>query len=195
MKFPKFKLPPNSLFAVLLRSRWWISILIGAVLSALALAALPAPYGPMGAMGSFPFWGIGVVALFRQWKLPSAKQRAAALARLQAMNTREFTALLEKAYAADGYSVRPANLPGADLHLVRQGSSTLVAARRFKASSLGAEPLRELSAAMTRAEAGQGMVVAMGSITEQARRWADAHAIRILETDPLIDWLYRMKQL
>ena len=44
MKFPKFKLPPNSLFAVLLRSRWWISILIGAVLSALALAALPAPY-------------------------------------------------------------------------------------------------------------------------------------------------------
>ena len=48
---------------------------------------------------------------------------------------------------------------------------------------------------MTRAEAGQGMVVAMGSITEQARRWADAHAIRILETDPLIDWLYRMKQL
>jgi len=78
---------------------------------------------------------------------------------------------------------------------VRQGSTTLVAARRFKASSLGAEPLRELSAAMTRAEAGQGMVVAMGSITEQARRWADAHAIRILETDPLIDWLYRMKQL
>ena len=47
MKFPKFKLPPNSLFAVLLRSRWWISILIGAVLSALALAALPAPYGPV----------------------------------------------------------------------------------------------------------------------------------------------------
>ena len=42
-----FTLPKNSLFAVLLRSRWWVSLSVGVVLGVVATALLPDAYrGP-----------------------------------------------------------------------------------------------------------------------------------------------------
>jgi len=39
-----FKLPRNSLFAMLLRSPWWISFAVAGVLSLVAMALLPEAY-------------------------------------------------------------------------------------------------------------------------------------------------------
>lgn len=191
MKLPAFKLPPNSLFAILLRSRWWISLLLALAISLVAFAALPLAYAPVAAMGALPFWAIGIVALVRQWKQPSGRQREAALARLTAMSAREFQDLLARAFTADGYDVRPGGRAGADLRLERQGAATLVVSRRFKARSLGAEPLRELTQAMQAEGAADGIVAALGSVTEQAEHWAAGHGIHILGGDALVDWLHR----
>ncbi|KAF1022178.1 MAG: hypothetical protein GAK30_01323 [Paracidovorax wautersii] len=195
MKFPKFKLPPNSLFAILLRSRWWISFSLALAITLIAFVALPVAYAPVGAMGSLPFWAIGVVAFGRQWNQPSAAQREAALARLLSMNGRELTALLQRGFGADGYTVQATSRTGADLRLDRAGALTLVQTRRFKASSLGAEPLRELTQAMAAEGAADGIVVACGSVTEQASRWAAEHHIRVLDAEALVDWLHRRKLL
>ena len=64
----------NSLFAVLLRSPWWISVAIAAVLALLAGALLPAQYRLVGVVSALPFVVIGAMAARRPWRLPSAAQ-------------------------------------------------------------------------------------------------------------------------
>ena len=51
----KLKMAKNSLFAVLLRSPWWYSLLVVVVLAFAARALLPEPYVVVGIMGTFPF--------------------------------------------------------------------------------------------------------------------------------------------
>ena len=42
----KFKMAENSLFAILLRSRWWVSFTVGAGWALLAAALVPQPLCP-----------------------------------------------------------------------------------------------------------------------------------------------------
>ena len=58
----KFKMPRNSIFAVLLRSPWWISAAIAALLSAGGFAALPLEYAAMGVFAAIPFAVIAIMA-------------------------------------------------------------------------------------------------------------------------------------
>jgi hypothetical protein len=51
--FVKFKMSEKSLFAVLLRSPWWISFLLVAVIALVAGALLPAEYAGVGMLGAF----------------------------------------------------------------------------------------------------------------------------------------------
>ena len=70
----KFKMPRNSIFAVLLRSPWWISAAIAALLSAGGFAALPLEYAAMGVFAAIPF---AVIAIMAAWKQLRARPRRA----------------------------------------------------------------------------------------------------------------------
>ena len=48
-------MPPNSLFAVLLRSPWWISFALVGLIALVAFALLPAQYAVVGALGVRPW--------------------------------------------------------------------------------------------------------------------------------------------
>ena len=56
----KFKMSEQSLFAILLRSPWWISLALAVGFALLARALLPAEYFVFGVMGGFPFIVIAV---------------------------------------------------------------------------------------------------------------------------------------
>ncbi len=58
----KFKMAEKSLFATLLRSPWWVSLAIAAVLALLAMSLLPPDYKVVGATSGFPFLVIAVIA-------------------------------------------------------------------------------------------------------------------------------------
>ncbi|MGP1629059.1 MAG: restriction endonuclease, partial [Giesbergeria sp.] len=63
----KLKLADNSLFAILLRSPWWVSFLVaGATTLAVAVLA-PERFRWLGAFGALPIYGVGCVAAWRQW--------------------------------------------------------------------------------------------------------------------------------
>jgi len=64
----QFTMNENSLFAVFLRSRWWVSFAIAVGLSATAIAVLPAAYVFAGYVMGAPFALIGCMAAWRQWK-------------------------------------------------------------------------------------------------------------------------------
>jgi hypothetical protein len=61
----------QSLFAVLLRSPWWISMVIALGVAAVAFALFPQPYRGLGAMGGLPFVVIGSIALWRSCGYPA----------------------------------------------------------------------------------------------------------------------------
>ena len=58
----KFQMAKNSMFAVLLRSPWWISIGIAVAVGLVAAALLPAQFKGAGALSGLPFAVIGVLA-------------------------------------------------------------------------------------------------------------------------------------
>ena len=177
----KFRMAERSLFAILLRSPWWISLLVAAAFALLARLLLPADYFIFGAMGGFPFIVIAVMAAKRQWKLPSGKRLAQTQAAVSDMAWREFSDLLEGAWKAQGLAVKPHKGTGADFELLEGTLGySLASCRRWKAASVGVEPLSELRAAMERADVPDGVFISLGVVSPQAVRFAKENHIRIV---------------
>jgi restriction system protein len=105
------------------------------------------------------------------------------------MGAREFGAALEAAFRAQGFEVQRAQNPGADLVLSKGGASTLVSWRRWKAASLGIEPLRELHAAQRRQQADACICIVRGEVSDKARSFAAEQGIRLLDAAGLAQTL------
>ncbi|GAB2489540.1 MAG: restriction endonuclease [Comamonas sp.] len=181
----KFKIPPNSLFAILLRSSWWISFAIAGAIITVCLALLPKDIKIVSAMGSLPFVVTGVIALTRQWREPSAARTEQLLADAAALSSREFGQRLAAAWRAEGYEVQPLNHAAADWQLTRKGATTWVQAKRYKAGTHGVEPLRALHQAAQAAGAGSAYVLLQGALSEQAAQFAREQAMTVLQDKDL----------
>ena len=167
----------KSLFAVLLRSPWWVSFLVAAGVFAAMRTFIEAMYAAAGAL---PFFVIVCIAAWKQLRAPSAKRIAARLDALRAMGWEEFARTLEAAFRREGYDVK--RLEGAaDFALERGARLTLVAAKRWKAQRTGAEPLRELAALGEKQDAEACWYLCAGELTENARSLARDKAIRVVE--------------
>ena len=175
----------NSLFAILLRSSWWISALVAAGIVLLSLIALPQKYFVFGAVGAVPFLVIAGITLWRQLQRPSQARVARALEAVEAMSWKDFSAKMEAAFRRDGYEVARSALAGIDFEMKKAGRKTLVNCKRWKVARTGVEPLRELLAARERHEADEVVYVATGQITEQALRYAVEKRIQLLQADDL----------
>jgi restriction system protein len=185
----KLKMAENSLFAILLRSPWWASLGIAVALALLMRLLLPADYAVAGMLGSFPFVVIAAIAAWKQLRAPSASQLAQTLERLQAMNSREFADAIEAAFRAQGHEVTRLNQPGADLELMLRHRRTVVAFKRWKAASIGVEPLRELRAACERLQAAAGIYVHGGVPSDKALDYARQNQLRLMPVTELAQQL------
>lgn len=184
----KFRMHENSLFAVLLRSPFWMSLAAAVGVFALMRFFLPTPYAAFGAL---PFVVIACVAGWRQLRAPSARRVAARLEAIRAMSHEEFAAALEAGFRRQGYEVSRVRGPGADLELSRAGRLSLVACKRWKATRTGIEPLREIHAAAKRRDAQESIYVATGEVTDKARGFAAEKNIRLLADAELAKLLQR----
>jgi restriction system protein len=175
----KLKMAENSLFAILLRSPWWISIGICLALGAVGVALLPERFRVVGALSGLPFGVIGVVAAMRQRHLPSAARVDETRQAVAAMSWPAFAALLAQAFEREGYTVQRATGGAYDFELQRQGRRTLVAAKRWKSARTGLEALRVLQAAREAADVSDAIVVSLGDLTDTAGPYAKQHAITV----------------
>jgi restriction system protein len=182
MKFPR--MAPNSLFAVLLRSPWWISFAVAAGVVALTQALVPQPYRNLASLGAFPFIVIGCIALSRQWRQPNASQSRARLEAASRMSWPEFEAALREGYTRQGWQVQ-AGRGAADLAIEKGSQRMLVSARRWKAARQGADVLEALDKAVREQEAQRGILVTLGELSPQAQRYATANGIDVLREDRL----------
>lgn len=171
------KLPQNSLFAMLLRARWWVSAMVA--LGVFALTRLILPEG-FALFATLPFIVIAVVVAWKELRQPRGARLDAALEKLRAMSWEEFAAGLEQGYRRLGYSVKRTD-GAADFELEKDSRVSLVSARRWKAARTGVEPLKELVSATERRGAAECVVVVTGELSEQARRLAGDKQIKLLE--------------
>jgi restriction system protein len=184
----KLRMHENSLFAVLLRSPWWISIAIAAGLAAAARLAVPDLYAIFVGL---PFLVIGIVAGWKQLRAPSAKRVAGTLEAVRAMPWSDFSAAIEDAFRRDGYAVTRLNGAAADFEMTKAGRVSLVNCKRWKAARTGIEPLRELDAARRAREAHECVYVAAGDLTDNARAFAAEKKIRLAQGAELARLLQR----
>ena len=181
----KFKMSEKSLFAVLLRSPWWISFVLVAVIALAAGALLPKEYAGVGMLGGFPFFVIGCMAMWRQRNLPSAAEVEKGMSMLSSIGWRDFSALLETAFTRQGYTVKHLN-GAADMQLEKRGVLTVVSAKRWKAAALGVESLRELVAVRDALEARNCVCITLGQVSAKANEYAEQNRITLISDADLV---------
>jgi restriction system protein len=176
----KWRVSERSLFSVLMRSSWWISVAIALGVMLLALALLPATFRLGGALMSLPFFVIGAVTASRQWRIPSAGQVERLEQRLGEMAWPEFSGHLEDAFKREGYAVtKRGSREPVDFELERQGRVTLVCARRWKSAHTGVDMLRALHQAQESQDAQRTLYVGLGELTGSAQAFAHEHRIEV----------------
>jgi len=184
----KFQMARNSLFAILLRSQWWISVAAAAGIFTAARLVLPEIYAFFVAL---PFAVIGAYAGWQQRRAPSAARVAGTLQRLRAMSWDEFSGAIEDAFRRDGYIVSRTPGAEADFELSKAGRILLVGCKRWKVARTGIGPLRELHAAGRARDAHECIYVAAGEVTDNARVFAAGKNIRLVHDAELAKLLPR----
>ncbi|CAM3763405.1 restriction endonuclease [Bordetella tumulicola] len=179
----------NSLFAILLRSSWWISMLVAAGLVLVAVAVVPPAYAPFPIFGAIPFIVISGVAAWKQRNKPSQARIEETSQALSVLSWSAFADQLEAALRKDGCEVkRLKGLKGdaADFEVTRAGSGrALMSARRWKAAHTGVEPLQRLQAARAEAGANEGIYVSLGAASGPALAYAAQNNIQIMDAQAL----------
>ena len=179
------RMAKNSLFAILLRSPWWISVLIALTLGLLCFALLPKDLRVVGALSGLPFVVIAFLAARRQWKLPSAARVAETHSALSTLGWPAFAELLQQGFRREGYSVEPGDSGAVDFAIERRGRRALVSARRWKSARIGMEAVRALHDAREAAEAPDAIYIGLGSLTDSARSYAAEHRVAIWQSADL----------
>ncbi len=189
MKFPMAK---DSLFAILMRSPWWISIVAAAGVVAAVRPVVPEVYAFFAAL---PFIVIGCVAGWRQLRAPSAARVADTLEAVRAMSWEGFSIALADALRDDGYVVSRLTGAAADFELAKAGRISLVGCKRWKAARTGVDPLRDLYDAKCAREAHECIYVATGEITDGALAFAGEKDIRLIHGAELAKLLPRVRRV
>ncbi len=175
-----WKMNERSLFAILLRSQWWISFAIAGAVAAIAIALLPEAYRTIGAVAGLPFLVVGCIAAWKQLQAPSMARIDATLAAVRAMSWIEFSRAIEAAYRQQGYGVRAVSGTAANFELTKEGRTALVNCKRWKAARTGVDALQELQAMKEARDAHECIYVTVGEVTDNARAFAVKHGIRLV---------------
>ena len=186
----KLKMAENSLFATLLRSPWWVSIGIAVGIALVARIVLPDRYAVVGALTGLPFAVIAAIAAWKQLRAPSTARVALALEAIASMSWSDFSSAIEDAFRRDGCTVTRLGGSQADYEMTKAGRMSLVSCKRWKAATVGIESLRALHAVKEAREAQEGIYVAVGAMTDSARKFASEKKIRVIQGAELAQILH-----
>lgn len=180
----------DSLFSILSRAPWWLSVVIGAVLFAGIRLFLPDIAAFFAAL---PFLVIAGYAGWRQMRAPSAADAAEMQAKLRTMSWEAFSVVISAAFRHDGYTVTKIADSAADFELRKNSRVCLVSCKRWKVAQTGVGPLRDLHAARQAQDAQESIYVTAGDVTANATEFAKENGIRLLSGSTLGDLVARFE--
>ena len=182
----KFKMAENSLFAILLRSTWWYSVLIGLVITAICIAITDAKYIALSITAGLPFLVIGGWACFKQSQQPSQKRVLEVTEQAKKMQALAVAQKIATSYTSNGYESNTYQGNGAELELKRAHQKLLVCTKRFKAANTGIDPLKSLVAVGEKVDATGYLYVTLGDVTDAALDYAQQNRIEIVQSSRLV---------
>ena len=166
----------ESLFSILSRQPWWLTLLVAFGLFWVAYAIFP-PVAPFVAL---PFLVLGMYFGFVQLRHGPVGNVGERLTALRAMPWEVFSAELTRAYRKQGYTVLPSEGRGYDFKLVKEGRTTLLQCRRWKLNQVGESQVRELAQAVEREDAGRGICLSAGEFSAPARKLAAGEPLTLI---------------
>jgi restriction system protein len=179
----------QSLFAILSRSPWWMSMVVAAALFTGIRLLLP---DLIALSVALPFVAIGGYAGWRQLHTPSAAKVADTLSALRAMSWEDFSTLMEEAFRKDGYTVNKLAGDKAEYELSRIQRVAVVCCKRWKVARTGVAPIRDLFEAGQARNAHDCIYVVAGEFTDNAREFAAGRSIRLLNGAELVKLVARV---
>ncbi len=180
-----FKFSENSLFAVLLRSPWWYSVLIGLFFIALSMVLFDGRYVLLGLFSAMPFFGIAGFAGFKQAKLPSKNRVREIAEQAPKMQAAEIAEKIADNYRQRRFDVEKLNSKGSELFLERGNQKIVLSSKRFKVGNTGVEPLKQLLELGSKHEARRYLYVVLGEISKAATEYAQQNDIEIIRANTL----------
>jgi restriction system protein len=180
----------DTLFHILLRQPWWITVLVAFAIFWIAHAIHPmiAPFVAL------PFAVLAIYIGFVQWRRGGPLDEAATLATLRAMPWEEFSTVVADAYRRQGYRISAASGRGYDFKLEKDGRVTLLQCRRWKVNQVGPGPVRELARAVEQHEASRGICLAAGEFSAPARRAAASEPVTLVSGSELVALIGKLKK-
>lgn len=166
----------ETLFRILLRQPWWVTLLVACGLFGIVHAIFP-PIAPFFAL---PFVVLSGYIAYRQWGGRSPVDAQERLEALRAMSWDEFSTILADVYRRNGYSVERARNAAYDFTLNKDGRVTLLQCRRWKVNQVGVGPVRELADAVSREDAYKGICVTAGAFSDPARRLTASEPVGLI---------------
>jgi len=188
---------------ILLKSPWWVSVVLGIAAFAglrwglqawwgdnktfLPLETAAANFAPVAAVL------FGVMAGLSFWlgkRRRTLVDQQTSLESLRAVSWKDFEFLVAEAYRRQGYGVDFSLGKGADggvdLVLRKAGRVSLVQCKQWKVFSVGAPVIREMFAIMTAEQADEAIIVTSGRFTSEAESFAQGKPIRLVDGPRLL---------
>jgi len=190
-----FKMAQGSVFAVLLRSPWWYSVLIALLMVSISVLVAGSRYIILGFAAAVPFIGIACVVVYRQYQLPSHKRILEVVESARKLSAKQLAMKIADSYEKQNFDITPFKGDAADLELERGRHKLLLCCKRFKAANTGVEPLKQLVASGQKIEASGYLYVALGTVTENARRYATENDIELVQAATLAEFFDGSKKV
>ena len=182
------KVSENSLFAVLLRSPWWYSVLIALFVVAVSVMLVGGKFLVFGLATSLPFIGIAIYSAYKQSQRPGKKRLLEVEQDARKMSVANMAKKIASNYENINFDVVPFKGDAAELELERGRHKFLLSCKRFKAANTGIEPLKQLVSAGEKNEATGYLYVALGEVTANARDYALKNNIEFIQAEALAEY-------
>lgn len=183
-----FRIPQGSLFAILMRSSWTYSALIGLCIVVVSLLLVGGQFGVLFTALSLPFFIIAGYVGYKQSKQPSKKRVLEIAQEAYSMSATQIANKISDAYQEARFDVEPFKGKAAELVLIRGSRTLLLSSKRFKAANTGIEPLKQLVAAGENVEATGYLYVALGECSANAQTYAKENNIELIQAQRLAEF-------
>jgi restriction system protein len=179
----------ETLFQLLSRQPWWLSMLVAAVL----YGGVHFIYAPIAPFVALPFAIVAVIIAYKQFRGGGVVNTADRLAALRAMSWENFSLIISEAYRRQGYVVKASTAAAYDFAVTKSSRTTLVQCRRWKVNQVGEGPVKELNDAVGREDAYNGVCIAAGEFSANARAYAAGKPVTLLAGTELANLVGNVK--
>jgi restriction system protein len=201
----------KSLIKLLAVAPWWISIVIALVVYAACSAAPLVLHAQSPLLASVnilavvlsrnahwvaaPFLVLAAVAVFNRQRRERLLARQSDIDSIRDLSWQDFELLIGEAFRQQGFAVEETGGGGADggvdLRLRRDGKTYVVQCKRWKQRQVPVMAVRELFGLLSAEKADGGYFVSCGSFTPDAREFATANGVTLVDGDGLMELLGR----